>query len=117
MPKKYVTVNYSPGSNISANTTIEIGRDILPDAMDVRGTNDPIVNAEIRTGTNSVATGNTLPGQTSLTSDGQVAAASGPASGHIGVLNAHHVAMGNALNTYDTLYMTVEVQGGTNIKS
>jgi len=115
MPSKYQTVVYSPDSAVSANTNIDVSRDLLPSKMDVRGTNDPIVHAAHKAGASDTsATGTTVLDTTVLTSQGQ-GQPSGPSTGQITVTSGHQVALGDALNPYDLLVMTVEVRGGTNI--
>lgn len=115
MPKEVLNLEYSPDNNVAKQTKIDLSDYLRGRVMDVRGTNDPVVTASLEAGNTGTASP-TIFNTTSETSDGQ-GAATEPASGHMAVVDATTIALGDALNATDMLQLVVELRGGENIPS
>lgn len=106
MPQTQVT-QVQTGAT-SANTNIDLSGH-MPASFDVRGSNDPIVNAEYQDE-------DTAGGGTDLTSIGQ-GASGDPAAGEIAVTDDHTVALGDALAAGDVLVITYEARNQGNLET
>lgn len=95
VPQTQTTAIFS--SSISADTDVDLSTD-LPELMDTRGDNDPIVDAILL----SPAT----PTTTDLTSQGQQDGSL--SSGEIEVIDDHTVQLGDAISDGDILLLTYE---------
>lgn len=105
-------VVHSPDNDVAANTEIDIS-DQLPEAMDIRNGNDPIVHASLKSGADDTSNaGTTVLDTTALASQGEVAAGD-PAAGEIGFVSATSIALGDALDNNSILQLEVELRNSS----
>lgn len=92
-----VTLTVGPG----ANTEIDLA-DYLPEAMDVRGDNDPLVSVVHLVGSTDTMTDYTSVGQ---------GATGDPGSGEVVVVSGTSIALGDSVSAGEQLSITYEAEG------